>query len=171
MDDKSATSAVQFAVENLHVSYVFVVGHTRCGGVAAALRAVSGNRPNTVLGDWLANLTQLARDHGLVYPEPADETKLAENIDKLTEINILDAMERVKSFIEGWRIGSDESRATALESKASKSVTIVGLVYNLETGRMGEVGQRIQVQAFQRKVTRGFEECSEEISVGAECTC
>lgn len=159
---------MQFAVENLHVSYIFVVGHTRCGGVAAALRAASpGNHPNAVLGGWLTNLAKLAQEHDLVYPEPADEQKLADNMAKLTKLNITDAMERVRSFVEGWRVGSDENRAAAPETKA---LAIVGLVYNLDTGMLEEVGQRLQVRALQRKVTRGFEECSEEISV-AGCTC
>ena len=50
---------MQFAVENLHVSYVFVVGHTQCGGVAAALRDAhppEAEKPkharNAALGDW-----------------------------------------------------------------------------------------------------------------------
>lgn len=149
-DDKSAASAVQFAVQNLHVSYVFVVGHTQCGGVAAALRAASSDQPrNAVLGDWLGNLTALAKDQKLKYPDDLAE---------LIEMNITDAMNRVGHFVD-----PDEDEATVYKAGESKSITIVGLEYNLETGRLREVGQRILVQALQRKVTPGFEECSEVI--------
>ena len=157
-DDKSAASAVQFAVQNLHVSYIFVVGHTKCGGVAAALRATVSNKPkNAVLGDWLANLTALAIKNGLDYPE--DKVKLAENIAKLTQKNVENAMDQVGEFIKELRIGTDENETTAYGP--TRLVTIVGLVYNLHTGRLEEVGRRIKVNVAQRDVTRGWEECSE----------
>lgn len=152
--DPNAASAVQFAVQNIHVSHVFVVGHTRCGGVDAALRAAgTRTRRNAVLGEWLANLTQLARDLGLEYPQGRAE---------LTVANVKSAMSQVKEFIVGLRVGPDEDLARYLP--VPKSVTIVGMVYDLETGILGEVGQRIEVGALRRKVTAGMEECSEEIS-------
>ena len=161
-------------MENLHVSYVFVVGHTQCGGVAAALRDAhppDSVKPkharNAALGDWLADLTSLAVRHGIYYPGPDDKAKLAERLAALTQRNVTNAMEQVKGFIERWKDAADERQASTSDSKW---VTIVGLVYDLETGVLGEVDQRIQAQAFQRKVTARYEECSEELSE-AECTC
>ena len=143
-------------MENLHVPYVAVVGHTKCGGVTAALKDATPPclRQNPVLGGWLANLTQLAKDLGLTYPDGLAE---------LTEENVKNAMRQVKDYIEGLRVSPSEDLSGRMEPLAM--VTIVGMVYNLETGDLGEVGDRLVVGVCRRKVTPGVEEYSEEISL------
>lgn len=57
-----------YAVNNLGVEHVAVVGHTFCGGAAACHRAAvspepsSGTSTSTALGRWLEPMTTLARD-------------------------------------------------------------------------------------------------------------
>ncbi|KAH8987983.1 carbonic anhydrase [Lactarius hatsudake] len=67
-DDASALAAITYAVAHVHVEHtcvshkVLVVGHTRCGGADAALKAVAGTLGTVepVLERWLTPLIELA---------------------------------------------------------------------------------------------------------------
>ncbi|KAH9832890.1 carbonic anhydrase [Rhodofomes roseus] len=122
-DDPSAASVVQFAVQRLRVSHVVVVGHTHCGGVAAAFEAVKdGLPPSGPLGGWLHHLIHLARHH----PDATD----------LTEANVVSAIDRVRDFIEKMEYLDPRGE------QEFQQVTVVGMVYELETGRLRELGRR-----------------------------
>ena len=44
-----ASAAIEFAVEQLHVSAIVVLGHARCGGIQAAIEGAQG----TFLSQWI----------------------------------------------------------------------------------------------------------------------
>ncbi|KAH9832894.1 carbonic anhydrase, partial [Rhodofomes roseus] len=120
-DDRNAASVVQYAVQHLRVSHVLIVGHSHCGGVEAALEAVkSGRPPSGPIGEWLHHLIHLAKH----YPE----------ITELTEVNVISAVNRVGNFIEKM-----ECLDPSVGEEAAR-VTVVGMVYELETGRLREAG-------------------------------
>lgn len=106
-----------------------------------------------MLGEWLANLTQLAKDLGLTYPE---------GLERLTEENVKNAMTQVKGYLEGLSAGQFEDAEGSPPRIAQ--VIIVGMIYDLETGDLREVGERIVVGVRRRKVTPGVEEYSAEMS-------
>ena len=111
----------------LQVTHVFVVGHTHCGGVAAALEAASGEKPlHGALGAWLGHLTHLAHKH-------PDSTELA-------EVNVVSMMDRLRKYINDLRAGTGGGPAPPME--ASHLVTVEGMIFDLGTGKLRKVGHR-----------------------------
>jgi len=117
-DDANGASVVQYAVEILSVEHVLVVGHTQCGGVHTALDvARDGARaPGGALGDWLSHLVHLAKHH-------RDATAL-------TEANVVSTVDRVKDYIDNMKFEG---------AYDYQSVAVVGMVYDLEAGRLREI--------------------------------
>jgi carbonic anhydrase len=80
--DAATDAALEFALLKLHVRHIIVSGHTRCGGVDAALRGVDQG----AVGRWIAPLRELARVH-------RDELDAIEDpdarVDRLAEINVI----------------------------------------------------------------------------------
>ena len=120
-DDDNALSVLTYAVEDVNVHHIVLVGHTKCGGVAAAVDLAKEPPPPappaSPLLRWLGPLTELARAH-----PGADLTALAEENVKMGVANL------VKSeVIQGaWAKG--------------KGVEVHGWVYELETGRLRDLG-------------------------------
>lgn len=111
----------------LQVTHVFVVGHTHCGGIAAALEAASGEKPlHGPLGAWLGHLTHLARKH-------RDQKELA-------EINVVSTMDRVRQYIDS--LGGGPGGAPTPPSEETHLVSVIGMVFDLETGKLRRVGHR-----------------------------
>lgn len=130
-------------MEELHVPYVAVVGHTDCGGVKAALRdATSPHQKPGALGGWLANLTQLAKKLGLDSHPGA--------LVRLTEENIKNTMQQVKDYIEGPSVALSEGSGPPGPEPAE--VIIVGMEYNVETGLLREVGERLVARVHPKKI-------------------
>lgn len=69
------SAAIEFAVGDLGVEHIVVMGHGRCGGIAACL---SGYRPDGFIGRWVS-IAAPARDRVLaeLTNAPVDEQRLA----------------------------------------------------------------------------------------------
>jgi carbonic anhydrase len=72
-----ASAALEYAVLGLDVASIVVLGHGRCGGVAAALAAAVADRdplaPSDFVGAWISDLRGLARQ--LVTGEPVEASR------------------------------------------------------------------------------------------------
>mgnify|MGYP001821111030 CR=1 FL=1 len=80
--DGNVQAVLEFALLNLKVQHVVVGGHTRCGGVGAALAGLEEG----ALGAWLGQLRDLAitnADHLAHLPN------LLERANRLSEINVV----------------------------------------------------------------------------------
>ncbi|KAH9915939.1 carbonic anhydrase [Epithele typhae] len=118
-DDDSALSVLTYAIEHVGVQHVVLVGHTNCGGAAACaqMAAAPPAATDSPLMRWLAPLVALARAN----PD-ADLTTLVEEnvraqVAKLAECPIV---------VNAWAKGKD--------------VQVHGWVYELEAGRLRDVG-------------------------------
>ncbi|KAH9886646.1 carbonic anhydrase [Cubamyces lactineus] len=117
-EDDSALAVLTYAVAHVGVSHVILVGHTNCGG-AQACHAIahdpSAEAPEGPLGRWLAPLTELARAH--------------DDLTDLVEANVRTQVEniaRTDVVQAAWAKGKD--------------VQVHGWVYELETGRLRDLG-------------------------------
>ena len=68
------SSALQFAVESLKVEDIIVLGHSGCGGVAAALRSEKGQP----VGDYIAQWVKLLSPAIATLPPEADKQNALE---------------------------------------------------------------------------------------------
>ncbi|KAI8996231.1 carbonic anhydrase [Trametes punicea] len=120
-DDDSALSVLTYAVAHVGVQHVILVGHTNCGGAQACHAAAHApmpaapSAPKDALGRWLAPLTELAREYD-------DLTALVEANVRAQVANIA-ATDVVRA---AWDQGKD--------------VQVHGWVYELETGRLRDLG-------------------------------
>lgn len=50
----SARSAIEYAVRDLEVEHIVILGHAHCGGINALLKTLSGHKPQRdFIGDWV----------------------------------------------------------------------------------------------------------------------
>ena len=76
-----ASAALEFAVHGLGVTSIVVMGHGRCGGVAAALDPESRLTDSDFIGAWVADLKTLAeRTPSSSAGSPEERQRLIEHL-------------------------------------------------------------------------------------------
>ena len=120
--DLNALSVIQFAIDQLKVKHIIVVGHYGCSGVNAAL-----NQLRVGLADnWIRHVRDVNDKHGsylgrLAHPK--------ERLDRLCELNVIEQVVNVcqtTSVQDAWARG--------------QPLTIHGWVYGLEDGLARDMG-------------------------------
>jgi carbonic anhydrase len=105
---------------------VLVVGHTNCGGAIACFDAANTppSEPTTSLGRWLAPLTEHVRTlklEGLSKSEAL--TKIVEESVRVQVANVVNS-----------------APVQAVWAAGKKNLWVHGLVYELETGNLRDLG-------------------------------
>lgn len=110
--DRSSLASIHFAIEELGVKLIVVLGHTRCGAVTAASGALrSGTIPDTEVG-WITS--EVVRHLSGIDPEaPVDQ--------------MVDAQARAVA---------DEVRAELEKTGGTEDVQVVSAVLDIVTGRV-----------------------------------
>ena len=126
--DLNVLSTVQFAVENLKVSHILVVGHYGCGGVNAALE---GKRVG-LADNWLRHIRDVRHRHRqllLSLPE-------AHRSDALCELNAIEQAINV-------------TQTTVLQDAwiRGQSITVHGCVYGLHDGLLQNLGLTVKSES------------------------
>jgi carbonic anhydrase len=85
--DLNALSVIQFAVDALKVRHIIVVGHSRCGGVIAALKGLRFG----LVDNWLRHVQDVRNAH-LSFLERLSES---DQVDALVELNVLEQARNV----------------------------------------------------------------------------
>nr|WP_244871456.1 carbonic anhydrase [Catellatospora sp. IY07-71] len=112
--DRSVVGSVEFAVSELHASLVMVLGHERCGAVAATVDALrTGSRPDGFMGYLVDQIAPAVTETGL-----NDEQVQAKALRR-----------HVTRTAEQLRLADRLAQAAA-----AGRVQIVGAVYDLDTG-------------------------------------
>ncbi|KAF9474150.1 carbonic anhydrase [Pholiota conissans] len=130
LDDNNALSVLQYAVDSLNVHRVIIVGHTRCGGVEAALKGAQGANnidpaQKQALGQWLQPFTQTVAG---ILPE-LDGLTNAQAVRHLVDVNVKEQvaqLSRTQTIRNAWERYASGDRAEA--------VWIHGFVYDIDTG-------------------------------------
>jgi len=118
--DLNALSVIQFAVDALKVQHIIVVGHSRCGGVIAALN----NTRAGLVDNWLRHVQDVRNMHSdfLMSLEEAGR------VDALVELNVLEQARNV-------------CLSTVVEDAWHRGQTLVvhGWVYGLHNGLLEDL--------------------------------
>ncbi len=119
--DLNLMSMLEFGVLELRVDHIIVCGHTRCGGVQAAL----GHRKLGIIDKWIRSIKDVYHLH---REELEAEKEEVARWDKLVELNVRDQVMNLAktSFVQRrWHEGDFP--------------VLHGWVYHLETGRLEDV--------------------------------
>lgn len=118
--DLNALSVIQFAVDQLKVTHIIVVGHSRCGGVVAALK----NARVGLVDNWLRHVQDVRNMHA-EFLNSLDEDG---RVDALVELNVLEQARNV-------------CLSTVVEDAWHRGQTLVvhGWVYGLHNGLLEDM--------------------------------
>jgi len=115
--DFSAMSVIQYAVEQLKVKHIVIVGHYQCGGVQAAMKS----KDYGLLNPWF----RIIRDVYRHYEDELDNiTDEKEKYDRLVELNVKEQCINVLK--------------TSIVQKAyrKKEVMVHGWVWDIHSGKL-----------------------------------
>lgn len=113
------SSAIEFAVVNLKVENVVVLGHEHCGGINALMTGNSNPQPSFI-GSWVS-IAKEAREEVL---RELPGAKPKEQLDACTKKAVLISMENLMSF------------PFIQERMKNKELKIYGWFFELEHGRL-----------------------------------
>lgn len=120
--DLNCLSVIQYAVDQLKVKHILIVGHYGCGGVHAAL-----NQTRVGLADnWLRHVGDVAQKHGKLLSQ-IDDPQLRHA--RLCELNVIEQVAnacRSTIITDAWERG--------------QKLMVHGWVYSLRDGRVSEMG-------------------------------
>ena len=118
--DLNCLSTIQFAVDQLKVEHLMVVGHYGCGGVSAALN----NLRLGLVDNWLHHIKDVRDRHSAILEAAPPETR----IDTLCELNVIEQVMNV-------------SQTTVVQDAWARGqrVALHGWVYGLKDGLLQDL--------------------------------
>ena len=119
--DLNALSVIQFAIDQLKVKHIIVVGHYGCGGVRAALENIRVG----LADNWLRHIQDVRDKHRGLLANASEATRA----DRLCELNVLEQVVNVAETTvvrDAWGRG--------------QSLTVHGWLYGLNDGHLRDVG-------------------------------
>ncbi len=114
--DFNCLSVLQYAVDELKIKHILVVGHYGCGGVRAATESCT----HGLVDHWLFPIKDIYREHQKELEVIADET---DRLNRLCELNVIEQVRNLaKTTIvqQAWDRGQE--------------LSLHGWVYSLEDG-------------------------------------
>ncbi len=119
--DLNCLSALQYAIDVLHVQHVIVCGHYGCGGIAAARRGA----PLGLIDNWLRHIQDTQERHRPELDALGDEARA---LDRLCELNVVDQASNVR-------------RTTVYQDalKRGQEVVVHPWIYRLSDGLLQEL--------------------------------
>jgi carbonic anhydrase len=127
--DLNCLSAIQFAVEVLHVRHIIVCGHYGCGGVLSALR----DEKLGLIDNWLRHVQDVGAKHRHRLVELATEEQRHE---RLCELNVIEQVVNVSQTTvvrEAWARG--------------QALAVHGWIYRLTDGLLRDLGMCVTEEA------------------------
>jgi len=118
--DLNCLSVMQFAVDELKVQHIIIVGHSNCGGVRAALQDLRVG----LVDNWLRHV-QDVRNH---HQDWLDQLPEAQRVNALCELNVL---EQARNACQTTVVQDAWARG--------QSVAVHGWVYGLHNGLLKDL--------------------------------
>jgi len=138
-DDPNSMAVLEYSLKHLQVEHVVVVGHTKCGGVTAALAAAQANsNPSLTLNNepasdplnlWLAPITKLALELKPQYSSKSEDDAL----EFLIEQNVKRQVDNIAKTAVMKTIWRNEMKGSG------RKVRVHGWVYDLATGLLKDL--------------------------------
>ena len=122
--DLNCLSVMQFAIDVLKVRHIIVVGHSQCGGVAAALE----NRSVGLVDNWIRHVQDVRNRHADWLATVAED----ERVNALCELNVVEqALNVCQTTVvqEAWRRGQE--------------VVVHGWCYRLHNGLLKDLAMTV----------------------------
>jgi carbonic anhydrase len=139
--DLNCLSVIQFAIDVLKVRHIIVVGHSQCGGVAAALE----DRHVGLADNWIRHVQDVRNRHAAWLDTVAEN----ERVNALCELNVVEqALNVCRTTIaqDAWRRG--------------QPLAVHGWIYSIQDGLLRDLGLSISredtVQAEFDRVVAAF---------------
>ncbi len=120
--DLNCQAVIAYAIENLEVRHIMVVGHYGCGGVRAALAGPTDG----LVGHWLQQVDLFRHVHARRLNAIADPEEVADRMCELNVIEQVSQLSRLPSVIAAWDRG--------------QPLTLHGLIYGLHDGLLRNLG-------------------------------
>ena len=141
--DLNALSVIQFAIDQIKVKHIIVVGHYGCAGVRAALENVRVG----LADNWIRHIKDEHDKHGSYMGKLIQRS---ERMDRLCELNVI---EKVVNVCQTTSVQDAWAR--------DQPVTVHGWVYGLNNGLVQDLGISIASadeleQRYQSVVERRF---------------
>jgi carbonic anhydrase len=118
--DLNCLSVMEFAVDSLQVKHIIVVGHSRCGGVTAAL----SDARIGIADNWLRHVQDVRNRHQAWL----NEVPVERRVDALCELNVIEqALNACRTTVvqDAWNRGQE--------------VVVHGWVYGLHNGLLRDL--------------------------------
>ena len=122
--DLNCLSTIQYAVDQLHVEHLMVVGHYGCGGVLAALNDVRVG----LADNWIRHVKDVRDRHRKLLASVAPEWRH----DALCELNSIEQVVNIAQttvMLDAWASG--------------QKVTLHGWCYGLKDGLIRDLGMNV----------------------------
>lgn len=120
------SSAIEFAVVNLKVENIIILGHRQCGGIQALMRGATETK--SFIGQWMS-IAEDARHKVIAqYANADEETKW-----RFAE------MESLKVSIKNL-----QSFPFVKEAMESRNLNVIGIYFDLEQGQLWELDLKTQ---------------------------
>jgi carbonic anhydrase len=123
--DLNALSVIQFAVDSLKVQHIMVVGHSSCGGVAAALKDLRVG----LADNWIRYVKDVRYQHQALLDRIAPDRQ----VNALCELNVLEQSRNLCDTTimqDAWARGQE--------------VVIHGWVYGLHNGLLEDLTMTVR---------------------------
>jgi carbonic anhydrase len=123
--DLNALSVIQFAIDELKVKHIIVVGHYGCSGVRAAFE----KKRIGLADNWIRHICDIQDKHSSYLGKVLDRT---ERFDKLCELNVVEQVVHVcqtTSVQEAWA--------------RDQPLTVHGWAYGLHDGIARDLGMSV----------------------------
>ena len=133
--DMNLLSALEFAVDALHIREIIVCGHYGCGGVKAATEDL----PHGLADHWLEPIRRLVRQYSI---DLASATGAEARRDRLAELNVIEGVMRVAEtpiLQRAWARGDQ--------------IAVHGLIYGLKDGLLRNLDCTIEHGSSAMKAT------------------
>jgi carbonic anhydrase len=129
MTDFNALSVIEFAVDQLHVKHILVVGHYGCSGVNAAMN----NLKIGIVDNWIASVRDVYDRH---HEELSRIEHGGQRLDRLCELNVATQVLnvcRTNIVQDAWKRG--------------QPLSVHGCIYGIADGQLRDL--QISVSSFQ----------------------